>query len=273
MISTAYWYSIRFGLSELAGRPIIKTVRFSTLVPIVGAWTNSPIPMNTNIADPHHDFYSDLMGMANRPEKQPANWPQYKNRKLETEGGTFTVRLIQYYVFKSIYFLHRGSSGVRMTAGVGVAPIDRLPIVPPDTKPYPTERLLLLVSENEFFRPWDKMIWKYDNNRLQVPKDTQVSLIERPSIPNEGKPLVCTVRFERPSYYRVDFDVSSGMGANNSMPAGFTPQVIPGVITWAVTVTMHYEVQKRSDDGFQPELYSAWGDALFDGLRREMAFD
>jgi hypothetical protein len=255
--------------------PEVKTRRFATLVPIVPTWTNSPIPMDTNIEDPHRDFYSDLLRLAGRPDKQPADWQQYKDRQLEADhGSAFAVRLIQYHIFRSIYRLHRGSSGgTRWTVGKGVTPIEIEPIVPPDAMPYANDRVLNMLLDNEFFRPEDKMLWKFDNGRLQVPRGTTVSLMETPAIPQQGQMLVCTVRLERPGYYKLDFDVSSGIGANGMMPSGYEPQMVPGVSTWTVTVTMRSEVEKRKDNGFQPGLYSAWADALFDGLRKQMAFD
>jgi hypothetical protein len=254
--------------------PITKTDRFATLVPIVPTWANSPIPMDTNVQDPHHDFYSDLLGLAGRPDKQPEGWPPYQDRRLETDSGTaFAMQLIQYYVFKSIYFLHRGTSGwIKWTAGVGVTPIERAAITPPDATPYGNERVLKMLSDSEFLRPADKMLWTFDNGRLQVPKGTKVSFIDHPGIPEKGKMPVRSVRFERPKYYRLDFDVSPGVGANNQMPAGFVPTTVPGVTTWTIMVAMHYEIERRNEDGFTPELYSAWADALFDGLKKKMGF-
>jgi hypothetical protein len=122
-------------------------------------------------------------------------------------------------------------------------------------------------------RPNHKMIWEYDNNRLVVPKRTKVSFIEIPAIPEKGQMLLCRISFERPGYYSLHFDISPGAGQFGKMPAGFVPQQVPGVVTWTVTVRMHYQIEKRTDDGFSPELYSAWADALFDGLRKNMGFN
>jgi hypothetical protein len=134
------------------------------------------------------------------------------------------------------------------------------------------EQLLKAIGTNQFFTPQGAMIWKNPRYPLPVPKGTQVSLTEQPAHPEKGQMLVCTVRFQRPNFYKLDLDVSSGIGANDAMPAGFLPPSIPGATTWNVTVTMNYRIQNRHDEGFQPELYSAWADALFDGLQKQIAF-
>ncbi len=261
--------------TPIAAQPEVKTRRFATLVPIVPTWSNSPIPFDTNLQDPHQEFYSDLLSLAGRPEKRPVDWLPYKDRHLEADAGSsFAIRLVQYYIFKSIYRLHRGTSGgTKITVGKGVTPIEIEPILPPDATPYANEKILHMLSDNEFLRPMDKMLWTSDSRRLQVPKGTDVSFVEEPAIPGQGRMLICRVRFERPSFYKLDFDVSSGVGANGMMPAGYDPQTVPGATTWTVTVTMRSEIQKRTDEGFQPDLYTAWVNALFDGLRKKMAFE
>jgi len=160
-----------------------------------------------------------------------------------------------------------------MTIGQGVTPIEIEPILPPDATPYANERVLSMLSDSEFLRPMDKMLWSNEGGRLLTPKDTVVSFMEEPAIPAQGKMLICRIRLQRSGYYRLDFDVSPGVGAGDMMPAGYVPQMVPGVSTWTVTVTMHSEIQKRTDDGFEPDAYSAWANALFDGLRKKMAFD
>lgn len=252
--------------------PITKTRRFATLVPIFPGNPNVPIPMNQNLQDPHSEFYSDLSSLTGRPNVPPAGWPPYQERNLSDHGSEFAVRLIQFYVFQSIFYLIRGRSGVITTVGEGVRTFEREPITPPDMVSYPTEELLKVIGTNQFFTPIGAMIWKNPRYPLPVPKGTRLSLIEHAAQPDKGQMLVCTVRFERPNFYRLDFDVSSGIGANDGMPAGFSPQSIPGVTTWSVTITMEYKIQSRHDEGFQPELYSAWADALFDGLQKQIAF-
>src|SRR6266478_5688702 len=111
--------------------PIVKTDSFSTLVPFHGEWKNTPIPTNSNLSDPHEEFYSGLVQLASRPDKPPTAWPIYKERNFESldEQFSFVTRLVQFYVFRSIYFLQRGvAGGMKWTAGVGVTPINKKPI-------------------------------------------------------------------------------------------------------------------------------------------------
>jgi hypothetical protein len=219
-IGGGYWWVLGNILGAEA--KIEKTKSFATLVPIVPAHSNFPIPMDTNISDSHNEFYTDLLGLASRPDKPPEDWPPYTERKLDSDNGmTFAMRLIQYYSFYSVYRLQRGTSGgTRWTLGVGVTPIERTPIPPPDATPYPNEALIQMLSQSEFLRPGDRMLWKYDTNRLVVPKGTQVSFIEIPAIPEKGQMLLCRIRFERPDYYTLDFDISPGVAQLGNMPAG-----------------------------------------------------
>src|SRR5580700_9902111 len=59
-LSTLLVWSVQQGLNKLE-KTEVKTRSFATLVPIVPAWTNSPIPMDNNIQDPHVDYYRDLV--------------------------------------------------------------------------------------------------------------------------------------------------------------------------------------------------------------------
>jgi hypothetical protein len=253
--------------------PIAKTDSFSTLVPFHGEWKNTPIPMNANLSDPHEEFYGGLIQLASRPDKQPEGWPAYKERKFESVGEqfNFVTRLTQFYVFRSIYFLHRGViGGIKFTLGVGVMPINKKPIVPPDAAPYPTTLILDALFGTEFLKPEDAMLWK--DRPLTMPLGTRVSFIEH-SNPEKGEVFTCTVRLERPAYFKIDFEVQPGPGMNDQLPAGFSTPVVKGTITYSINVRMKYEIQQGKDHGFQPDQYAAWAESLFDGLRKQMGFE
>src|SRR5258708_25406109 len=66
---------IRHVHSTQASLPITKTDRFATLIPFHGEWKNIPVPLNENLTDPHEEFYSDLVSLASRPDKQPTGCP------------------------------------------------------------------------------------------------------------------------------------------------------------------------------------------------------
>lgn len=270
-VGCVYWAALGTLIQAKEPKKITKTERFATLVPIIPAAPNNPIPMDTNHLDPHGEFYQELLGLSGRPENPPANWPPYADRKLKVDNGIgFAMDLIHYYTFYSIYRLQRGSSGIRWTADVGVTPIQRNPTPPPDSTPYPNDALLKMLASSEFLRPGDKLMWSYDTNRLVVPKKTSLSLTEIPSIPEKGQMRVIGIRFERPGYYVLTFEVSPSFAAGTMMPPHFEPKEIPGALTWSVLVTMHYEITRREDDDFEPEAYAAWADALFDGLKSKM---
>jgi hypothetical protein len=227
--------------------------------------------MNTNNLNPHRDYYQDLTGLTARPDTPPIDSPPYVSRNLEKDNGlSFAMNLVQYYTFQSIYRLQRGSSGIKWTAEVGVTPIQRTPIPPPDSVPYSNDAVLKMLSTSEFFRPTDKLMWRYDTNRLVVPKNTLVSFTSTPSAPEKGQMGVCGISFERPGYYLLTFDISSGFAAMSGMPPNFEPKQIAGTFTWSIVVTMHYEIARREDGDFEPEAYEAWANALFDGLRSKM---
>ena len=248
-----------------ASLPISKTLRFTAVVPINESSKNVPVPINTNSNDPKSDFYQDLLGIAGRPDQVPEG-TTYKERKLDTPGDKFVfiTRLIQYYVLHSLRVLQGGRQGTRWIAGKGVTAIDVTPIPAPDAVPYSTDTLIHDLGDNEFLTQSDRMLWKA--RPFQLPNGTIVSLKEKPS----GGPLECTVRFERPEYYRIDFIVSPSISMTGQPPAGFE-STLTGVSSYPVTVTMTYEIQKRGDGGFEPEIYARWADELFSGLKNIMA--
>lgn len=275
-VACAYWGITGWVLdrAEPEDPPLTKSDSFGTLIPIIPTNQNVPIPLDTAANDPHSDFYRDLLMLSGRSEKPPAGAPAYADRNLLTDNGmSFAVRVLHYYAFYSIYRLQRGSvGGISWKLGQGIRPINKVPIPPPDATPYPNDTLLKLLSGSEFLREGDKLLWRFDNNRLVVPKGTDVSFAEIPGNPEKGQMMVCRIRFARPHYYTVDFDISPGMAQLHQMPAGFEPQQIQGVFTWNIQVAMHYQIEKRTDDGFRADQYSAWADALFDGLKKNMEF-
>jgi hypothetical protein len=252
--------------------PITKSDSFMTLVPFHGEWKNSPVPMNTNLNGPHQEFFSDLFELAYRPDEQPEGWPVYKERKFESleQPFNFVTRMMQFYVFRSIYRLQRGSSGIKWTAGVGVTPINYKPIVPPDATPYPADTLLNTLSGVEFIRPVDERLWR--DKPLPLPVGTRLVLLEDGNR-EKGQMFKCIVRLERPDYFRIDFEVEPGIGMNDQLPAGFSTAAVQGTTTYSINIKMEYQINRRADDGFEPDQYAAWADALFRGLESQMAFD
>jgi hypothetical protein len=247
-------------------RPISKALRFSTIVPFTAANANVPIPLNSNNEDPKADFYGDLTGLAGRPNEPPEG-TVYGERNFNDEGYRFifVTRLIQYYVLHSLRVLQGGRQGTRWIAGKGVTAIDVPPITAPDAAPYSTDALLHALGDNEFLNRSDTLLWKA--RPFQPPRGTIIKLGEQqPS----DRPFECSVQFERPGYYRIDLVVSPGPALSAQLPAGFqTPT--PNVDSYNMTVAMNYEVQKRTDDGFEPEAYVAWAESLFSGLKNIMA--
>jgi len=63
-------------------RPLVKVDSFSTLVPFHSEWKNAPIPMNANFSDPHEEFYSALVSLADRPDKPPQGRPHTRKESL-----------------------------------------------------------------------------------------------------------------------------------------------------------------------------------------------
>jgi hypothetical protein len=229
--------------------------------------------MNLNLSDSHQEYYDSLLDLANRPDNQPQGWADYKDRKFESVDAqfTFVTRLIQFDVFRTVYFLERGVvAGIRWTAGGGVTPINRPPIEPPDATVYPTAELLKILSHNEFVKPADEMLWK--GKSLSVPLGTRLSFQEH-SNPEKGQVLTCTVRLEKSGYFLLDFDVQPGPAMNNQLPAGFSTQAIQGTTTYSVSIAMSYVIQRRRDHGFEPEQYAAWADSIFSGLKARMGFE
>jgi hypothetical protein len=53
------------------------------------------------------------------------------------------------------------------------------------------------------------MLWK--GRPLTVPVGTHVSFTEHAD-PEKGEVFTCTVRLEKPNYFKVDFEIQSGVG-------------------------------------------------------------
>jgi len=246
--------------------PLVKSLRFSVVVPFTTSSKNVPIPMNVNRDDPKTDFYSDLLTLASRPD-QPPPGISYKERKLDTpdEKIIFINRLMQYYVLHSLRILQRGRQGTKWTAGKGVTAIDVNPIPTPDETLYSIEALKQALGDNEFFnQQMERPLWTV--RPFFVPRDTQISFIEKP--PKENV-VESTVRLERPGYYRLDFILTPSFGMEGQAPAGFqTPT--QNVSSYTVVMTMKYEFQRTPED-FESEIYAQWAESLFSGLRNIMA--
>jgi hypothetical protein len=228
--------------------------------------------MNANVTDPHSDYYSSLVELGDRPAKQPVGWPAYKDRKFESpeERIAFVTRLMQVDIFRAIYVLQAGVSGIRDIKGIGLTPIHKKAIVPPDGVPYPTKEVFALLSGNDFFTPLSYPLW---TSQPLMPLGIYVSFIEHANPPNGGA-FTCIVRLERPDYFRIDFEIQPGLWMDNTFPAGFSNNVLHGTTTYSVTVSMKYEIQRKKDDRqFHPGQYAIWADSLFDGLRNQMGFD
>jgi hypothetical protein len=253
--------------------PITSTDRFATLVPFHAEWKDVPVPINENIVDEHEEFFSELVVLADRPAKQPEGWPVYQERNFESgdEQFAFVTRLIQFYVLQSIYSLGRGvSAGMKWTAGIGVTPIEKKAIIPPDAAPYSPTALLDALSANEFLNPVAKL--RFGGKPLSLPAGTRVSLLERGG-PKSGEVFTCVVRLEKPGYFRIDFEIQPGLGMSNQLPVGFSTAATKGTTTYTLGVTLKYEIQQRSDFGFHPDQYAVWAGALFNGLRKQMEFN
>jgi hypothetical protein len=261
--------------------PITKVNKFATIVPFDPTNKNVPIPMNANYEDEKARYYSDLLGLGARPEKQKDGtaWPDERNFDTEESRGQFIGRLLQCYVARSIDELERDSEGMQWTAGQGSKPIIRVGIAPPDRAPYSAKSFIAEVAKSGFLRPMDQMVW--ENRSVDFPRHTKISLIEHPTSPATGVAQYI-VRLERPGYFSIDFKVTQTLGpirvtgvSGASMPKGFHPAsgTMDAMLGYPFIVTMAYEIQRTNDDDFRPEDYVTWVDALFAGLKQRMSSD
>jgi tetratricopeptide (TPR) repeat protein len=228
--------------------------------------------MDENLSDPHGEFYNELLTLAGRPERQPEGWQQYKERRFESvdEQFAFTTRLIQFYVFWSIYSLENGvAGGLKWTAGTGVTPIDKEPIAPPDATPYSSAVLFETLSNSEFLNPINRIV--LTSKPFPVPAGTQMSFMEH-SNPDKGEVFTCVIRLERPQFFKIDFEVQPGPAMNNQLPAGFSTPTVLGTTTYTINIVMKYQIQRKTDRRFQADKYAAWADSVFDGLKKQMGF-
>lgn len=50
---------------------------------------------------------------------------------------------------------------------------------------------------------------------------------------------------------------------------GSAAHIAKNAETYALTVTINYEIQRKQDGGFEPEEYVKWADSLFAGVLRQ----
>lgn len=163
-------------------KPIVKTGSFTTLIPINVDAPTVPIPIDENWDDPMRDFYSELSNLALVPgNAAETGWPVVGGRKIATDGDRFefAAELIQFYLLTRIQRIHRGSHGLD-THIIGpngetvVTPMVLKAVVPPESTPYPSAKLLELVKGNQFLTPSAKMI--LERVPYPVPAGTSIHL-------------------------------------------------------------------------------------------------
>jgi hypothetical protein len=255
--------------------PLTKTDVFSTLVPIDSKKPTTPVPLDESLQDPRLDFYNALVSLADQPDNAAAaGWHVTGQRKLDTEDDRFrfVTRLIQFYVFRSVFNMHHGSQGMRTTVGGEVTPISRKALVPPNKLSQPSAPILETLGQNEFLTPMDELEMK--TLSFNLPAGTSIRLFEEGTDPKKGKPFICIVRLERSNFFRIDFVIQPSFGSSiGSLPTGFKTQASADVQTYAITVSMNAEIQRKHTADFDAESYGTWAQAMFDAMNKAMSFD
>jgi hypothetical protein len=276
---------------KVENSPISKSSSFSTMVPLATISVSRPIkriPFDENLNDPKVDFYRDLGTLSQRPfENPPGITFQEKPLRDANVARIFTAELLQYYILHEIRVLQHGTLGLSVTKFLGketavAKPIDVPPVPVPDPVPYSIKNLFRALEGNEFLNVYtygtttkdavetphwvqiERTDWQSREHPFQVPSGTVISFSGNDHDPERN------VRLERPGFYKLKFAVVPLFGSNGSLPEDFYTNS-PGVDSYSCRITMDYEIQRRTDGGFSPQLHAQWADSLFTGMKRAMA--
>ncbi len=253
--------------------PIERTEKFAVMVPYDTEPNSFPIPIDENPDDPLFRTYLELHSLATNgtvppnvraaPGDKPISW---QSEPISTaDAPAFLGRLLQYYIFSSIDKLERNT----VTVAVGYPAEARAGIEPPNAMPYSDEQLFRELANNRFFQPFqnrkssDHMAWEL--KPVVMPEGTEIKFVE------EARPARYVIRLMRPGYFRIEYAVENFLGTGpGSVPRHFMTPRASTTMQWAFFVTMRYEIQRRAEDNFHPELYVQWADALYAGLQQQL---
>jgi hypothetical protein len=256
--------------------PAPKTLRdnFNTLIPYVLDHDEGEIPLDANTADPLSSTYGELGAIAYLPIPSPK--VNYKERTVfispppnSAEVTKFLAHLLQYYVIRLVASMEHPRVTENWESGKGITLNPTDSVSAPAAKVYPTKQLFALwpslglaFSVNGGVDDW---MWR--DCPLELPQRTVLSLSETPTF--------YTVRFERKSYYRLDFRITpSGHNKGlSTLPGNFqfdTPiSDIKDPSSYAFIVTMEFSWHAK--DRAEYEDYAEWAQDVFAVLKRHLA--
>jgi hypothetical protein len=235
---------------------IIRSLAFSTLIPIDGAPQHFPIPYDENVGDPKAKVYVRLGGEFSGAMVNGYAWPQ-----TMAEQSAFLGRLLQYDIFQFVNMLHQDY--VSSTLGVGAEAHAGIPV--PDSCPYPSGALLQELASNPFFPRTEVEMEIFRRNLVRMPKGAHIILREA-----REKYIV---RITRPKFFLLEFAVHPmPMGAGTT-PKNFISKEWKTITSFAFAINLNYEIRDTTDPSFQPQSYVSWADTILDSLRKDLASD
>jgi hypothetical protein len=254
--------------------PIERTAKFSVMLPFDTSPSSAPIPRDENPNDPLDQTYTELGTLVQwgtipdsareTKETGPITWNA--NPVTMNDAPVFFGRVLQFYIFSCIDSLQHDS----LTQFVGLPAKAQAGIEPPDAELYSDKKLSEMLANSRFFRPF-----LYRRNpggiaRMKLPKGTEVKFREERTAPNPPERFI--VRYERPKYFKLSFEVHpfSGTGVG-SVPRNFVTSKLSSTMQWTFFVTMRYSVAHPNDATFVPDTYAKWMDALYEGVSGKFA--
>ena len=197
---------------------ITKKDGFTVLIPIDTADRNMPIPLDENPQDVHSKFYRALtFSITDHQPDKASGYLMLEEDQLFSEKGRpkFLAKLVQMYVFDSIFHMTRESYGVELGGGK-VTPLENKSIIPPDVVSSPTDYVIADLSARRLLNRSIELSLK--NFPLHMPKGTDISFSEEV----ERDSVVCVMRMERPGFFRFDLTVRPvGHSNEGVLPDGF----------------------------------------------------
>jgi hypothetical protein len=250
-------------------KTVTKSDGFTILIPIDTQNQSIPIPLDENPDDPHGKFYRTLtFSITNRHPAETSGSLMLQEEQLFSEEGRpgFLGKLIQMYVFDSLFHMSREGYGIELSGGK-ITPIEDKAVIPPDVVSSPTDHVLAELSRRRLLTQDVELSLK--NFPLHMPKGTELTFSEK----IEREAAVYVIRMEKPGFFKFDLSVRP-MGNSNEgvLPDKFQSQAAKTIKTYSLIVAMESVVQATDENGFEPNKYVTWTQDTFAELRRRMTF-
>ena len=178
----------------------------------------------------------------------------------ESSWRRFFSIAIQHYLISLVKYAGSGYGMHSESNGIIFKQIPAIDI--PDSETFEVSQVCTLSETDRSLLTQDLSL----SNSIILPKLSRCSLMST----NLGASVL---RFERPNYYQLDFDVRVMMqGQKGQVPRGFKVPFADKsqLLTYYIEITSNLTVNRINDRAFAPDEYVRWGEKLFESVKGKM---